>query len=323
MCALPGVVLGENPTLTDPTSRSPPVVTGLNQPTCMAFLGPNDFLINEKASGQVKRVTNGVVAAVGARPAGQRRLGARPAGDRPAPAASPRTRASISTGPRAAPGPTRTSCREVGNPNSAFPPGTPQPAGEPGRPLHLEPDAPDPDLRPEPDPAARVPARREQPGRALQQGNHNSGQIRFGPDGKIYIQIGDNGRRGWLQNLPNGPFLPPRPTTSSAAPRPDDNHSPADLPAQRRRHDPGRQPVLRRRGGVRRGGRGEHPEDLLLRPPQRLRPGLRPAHGQPLGDENGDDAFDEINKVVAGGNYGWIQIDGAAQPGRRSSRRSR
>ena len=34
-----------------------------------------------------------------------------------------------------------------------------------------------------------------QPARA----NHNAGVIRFGPDGKLYIMIGDNGRRGQLQ----------------------------------------------------------------------------------------------------------------------------
>lgn len=34
--------------------------TGLSQPTTMAFIGPNDFLILEKATGRVKRYTNGV-----------------------------------------------------------------------------------------------------------------------------------------------------------------------------------------------------------------------------------------------------------------------
>jgi hypothetical protein len=32
--------------------------------------------------------------------------------------------------------------------------------------------------------------------------------IHFGPDGKLYIVIGDNGRRGWTQNLINGPNGP-------------------------------------------------------------------------------------------------------------------
>ena len=36
-------------------------------------------------------------------------------------------------------------------------------------------------------------------------GNHNGGVIRFGRDGKLYVIIGDNGRRGLLQNNQLGP----------------------------------------------------------------------------------------------------------------------
>jgi uncharacterized repeat protein (TIGR01451 family) len=47
------------PTLTDPNLSVAPVVTGLTMPTGMAFLGPQDFLVLEKSTGQVKHVVVG------------------------------------------------------------------------------------------------------------------------------------------------------------------------------------------------------------------------------------------------------------------------
>src|SRR5262249_6310703 len=52
----------EGPTMIDPNLQVTTVVSGLDQPTSMAFLGPNDFLILEKASGKVQHVVNGAIA---------------------------------------------------------------------------------------------------------------------------------------------------------------------------------------------------------------------------------------------------------------------
>src|SRR5215216_2229230 len=50
----------ENIVLYDPKLKIELVTSGLDFPTTMAFLGPDDFLILEKA-GTVKRVTNGII----------------------------------------------------------------------------------------------------------------------------------------------------------------------------------------------------------------------------------------------------------------------
>src|SRR6266850_7171524 len=49
------------PSVVDPHLAVRTVVRGLSQPIAMAFLGPNDFLVTEKASGKVQRVVNGVI----------------------------------------------------------------------------------------------------------------------------------------------------------------------------------------------------------------------------------------------------------------------
>src|SRR5919201_736648 len=52
------------PTVLDPNLAVRTVVSGLNQPTSMAFLGDNDFFVLEKPTGKVQHVVNGVVTTV-------------------------------------------------------------------------------------------------------------------------------------------------------------------------------------------------------------------------------------------------------------------
>src|SRR5207302_2314409 len=49
-----------SPTVLDPNLGVRTVVTGLTTPTTMAFLGDNDFLVLEKATGKVDHIVNGV-----------------------------------------------------------------------------------------------------------------------------------------------------------------------------------------------------------------------------------------------------------------------
>src|SRR5262245_32543661 len=51
------------PSANDDSLTITPVVSGLDQPTDLAFLAEGDFLVLEKATGKVRRVTNGVVNA--------------------------------------------------------------------------------------------------------------------------------------------------------------------------------------------------------------------------------------------------------------------
>src|SRR5690606_18942570 len=51
----------QTPSLVDPNLQVRTVVEGLQSPTSMAFLGPDDFLVLEKATGRVLRVTDGII----------------------------------------------------------------------------------------------------------------------------------------------------------------------------------------------------------------------------------------------------------------------
>jgi CHRD domain/Glucose / Sorbosone dehydrogenase len=62
LLGLPSMLHAQStPSLVDSNLRVRTVVENLDQPTSTAFLGPNEFFVLEKATGQVKWVVNGVV----------------------------------------------------------------------------------------------------------------------------------------------------------------------------------------------------------------------------------------------------------------------
>ena len=58
---LPSMLNAQAPTLVDPNLGVRTVIENLDQPTSMAFLGANDFLVLEKATGKVQHVVDGTV----------------------------------------------------------------------------------------------------------------------------------------------------------------------------------------------------------------------------------------------------------------------
>jgi glucose/arabinose dehydrogenase len=146
-------------------------------------------------------------------------------------------------------------------------------------------------------------------------GNHDAGVIRFGPDGKLYIQFGDTGRRGQLQNLPSGPTLtglgPTVPDDQFGGPEPDDAHFTGVII---RLNDDGTTPSdnpFFAAGATIGGEVGANVQKIFA---YGVRNGFGmafdPLSGNLWDQENGEDAFDELNLVEPGMNSGWIQITG-------------
>ena len=59
LCSLVNAVSAQ--TVSDPNLRVTEIVSGLSQPTAMAFIGPGDILVLQKADGRVRRVIDGVL----------------------------------------------------------------------------------------------------------------------------------------------------------------------------------------------------------------------------------------------------------------------
>lgn len=146
-------------------------------------------------------------------------------------------------------------------------------------------------------------------------GNHDGGVIRFGPDGKLYVQFGDVGRRGQLQNLPSGPTLtglgPTVPDDQFGGPQPDDAHFTGAII---RLNDDGTTPTDNPFFGAGAAVGGEVGANIQKIFAYGVRNGFGmafdPLSGNLWDQENGEDAFDEMNLIEPGMNSGWIQITG-------------
>jgi glucose/arabinose dehydrogenase len=150
-----------------------------------------------------------------------------------------------------------------------------------------------------------------QPARA----NHDGGVIRFGPDGKLYIQFGDVGRRGQLQNLPSGPTLTglgaPVPDDQFGGPEPDNAHFTGAII---RLNDDGTTPSDNPFFAAGTAMGGEVGANIQKTFAYGVRNGFGmafdPLSGNLWDQENGEDAYDELNLIEPGMNSGWIQIQG-------------
>ena len=302
------------PTVVDPNLGVRTAASGLVTPSTMAFIGPNDFLVLEKNTGQVKRVVNGAVQGV------VLDLSVNFASERgllgialhPGFPMNPgvylywtcRSTAALDTDPFR---PEEPACSDA----AMFGPDTGDILRVPllgnrvdrftwtGSALVYESNlkkllafqhdgAPDP---PGQGDSAQPP-----------RGNHDGGPIAFGPDGKLYVAIGDLGRRGHMQNLTFGP-TPPTPDDQFGGPAPDPAHLSGVI---LRFNDKGTTPVdnpFLTSGSV--------VGDVFAY-------GLRntfgiafdPVSGALWDQQNADDAFDEMNLVERGMNGGWVQIMG-------------
>jgi glucose/arabinose dehydrogenase len=297
------------PSVVDTNLRVRTAAAEFEQPIGMAFLGEDDYFVLEKASGRVWRVEQGARTVVL---------------DLPVNSASERGLLSIALHPRFSRNPgvylywTESSTGQ----DSVLTLDVPRLGNRVDRyawnGTMLTHDA---DI-------VRLRARQADAGQP-ERGNHDGGVIRFGPDGKLYVFVGDLGRRGWLQNLFCGPTAtcPGQavPDDQFGGPRPDNAHVSGSI---LRLNDDGTTPSNNpfvATGEAIGGEVGTNIKKVFAY-------GFRNPFGMafdPVSDrlwpqENGDDSFSELNLVQAGLNGGWIQVMGrsTASPSSRRLRRA-
>jgi aldose sugar dehydrogenase len=281
------------PALVDRNLSVRTVVDGLITPSTMAFLGPNEFLVLEKNTGRVLRIVDGAIHSV--------------ALDLAVNFGSERGLLGIALHP---------GFSENG---AVYLYWTESTTGDDTNVLSETPLLGNRVDRYTWDGATLTHAENLIRIRAIQQdadqperGNHDGGVIKFGPDGKLYIYVGDVGRRGQMQNLPDGPGPDGNlPDDQFGGPEPDDAHLTGVI---LRLNDDGTAPEdnpFFLAGALRGGDAGPNLQKVFA---YGIRNGFGfafdPFSGHLWEAQNADDSFTEINQVEPGANLGWIQIMG-------------
>jgi aldose sugar dehydrogenase len=284
----------QNPALVDKNLVVRTVVGGLTTPTTMAFLGANDLLVLEKNTGKVQRVINGVIQPT-------------PALDLAVNFASERGLLGIALHPRfpSVPAVYLYWTESLTGADTDVLSETPLLGNRVDRFLWngttLTMDQNIIQLR----------AIQDDVTNGRQRGNHDGGILKFGPDGKLYIFYGDQGRRGQMQNLPDGPGPAGSPDDQFGGPEPDNAHMSGVI---LRLNDDGTAPVDNPffvAGGLRGGEAGANLQKVFA---YGVRNGFGmafdPLSGNLWDAQNGDDSFSELNRIEPGANLGWVQVMG-------------
>ena len=247
-------------TLNDPSLRVDPVASGLSAPTGMAFIGANDILVIQKNDGRVRRVVGGVLQ-------GGQVL------DLAVDSFSERGLLGIALHP-SFPGTPLVYLYTTESATAADTSGSPTPLGNRVYSYTWNGSA-----LVSPVLVANLPVT---PGP-----NHDGGVILFGPDGKLYIVIGDLNRNGQLQNVATGP-------------------APDDTGVILRLNADGTVPTDNPFSAL--GGNLAKYYAYGVR--NSFGMAFDPVTGKLWMTENGPSQYDEINLIEPGFNSGWNQLMG-------------